>query len=675
MSSPRDRAFARELRRAEGARRREQAAQRRADLRDRRAGGAQPRARPDRSRTVARASRDRPAQKPRERRAPAARALREPRTARAGNPLRRARRAAYRTRHALAPAWCAVGVALVAWGLRGLLPAWLAVCAVLLLLAAADVRIARDSRTLRAHRAGVLLAAAAAAWACWVVVAGFGQLQAVALALATLAMWPSWWRSHRVRRARAASRFEQAWAWAAADLGLRAELRGTIPGEVDGQWSHPVDLNGDTVDRLRGALGDLEAVPALRLRRGALRVDDVPADASRAVLHVVAVDPLTSAPDVPAGDDEGIPWPGPDPAAGPDDPIAVGLYEDGGPIELGLDQHILLVGGTGAGKGTLLKILIGNALARRALKVWGIDFKGGRLLTPWGRCIAKAVTNADGYGPGIEQARALLAGALAEVDRRAAAGAVSGLDGHVATERDPHIILIIDEAERVLDDPDCLYLINELSDVARSERITLVITVKRPTADSTRGGRLSSNIKTRVLLGSRENKQDLRGALPGGITFPVEVLDRPGKAAIYRHGQAAARPGRIWLPSVAQVAELRAAYEPAETAPAMSTDPENTPENAVSGALSTSEAAITTTPVPSGPPSPALALELITATGTEGIRAKDLKPLGQWGSTTTMYEHLAQLGEDEEKGRAAQVVSVNRRWYAVEHAPDGPRPA
>ncbi|MCK9894697.1 hypothetical protein [Frankia sp. AgB32] len=592
--------------------------------------------------------------------------MREPREPRAGlreprgdGPPRRARRAVYRSRYWLAPAYCAAGLTLVAWGLRGTLPTWAALFALIPMWVSADLRIARGARTLRAHRAGILLAFAGMLWAGWVVVAGLTLTAAVVLAVATLVCWPWWAWSHRVRRSRAAGKFARAWPWAARERGLRAELTSTVPGDVDGQWSHDVALNGDTVDQLRGELAHLEA--RLKLRRNCLRVDEVLADASRAVLHVVETDPLVSAADVAPEDDEGIPWPGPDPDAGPDDPITVGLYEDVGPIELTLDQHILLVGGTGAGKGTLLKILIGEATARRRMQVRGIDFKGGRLLTAWGRCIARVATNAAGYDEGIVAARAQLRETLAEVDRRSAAG--QG-DRHAATEAAPHILQVVDEAERVLADPECYQLLIELSDIARSERVTLAIAVKRTTNSELGSGRLLTNIGCRVLLGSRDNPEDLRRALPKAVHFPVEVLDRPGKAAVYRQGQTAMRPGRVFNPTDEQIAALRAEYEPAE---------EPTPAPAADGTPAPAVALDPASPapaMPTGSPSPEYALALLRAAGPAGMSRTELMACG-WDASATLYDHLGVLREADDD-HEIRIVSVRRRWYAVEHAPADP---
>lgn len=636
-----------EERRAAAQDRRAKAAGRRERAAEVRAGTAQPRGRPDRSRTVAHDSRRQRAQDAQ----PRARPVREPR----GDGLsRRARRAVYRSRYWLAPAYCAAGLTLVAWGLRGALPVWAALFALIPMWVSADLRIARGARTLRAHRTGILLAFAAAVWTGWVIVAGLTLTAAVVLVVATLACWPWWAWSHRVRRSRAAGKFARAWPWAARERGLRAELASTTPGEVDGQWSHDVNLNGDTVDQLRGELPNLEAL--LKLRRGCLRVDEVPADASRAVLHVVETDPLVSAAEVAPEDDEGIPWPGPDRDAGPDDPIVIGVYEDGTPMTITLDQLILLIGATGAGKGVTATVMIAEAVARLLFEAWVIDFKGGRLAARWGRCIRRVATNAVSDEAGFIAAREVLQAGLDTVARRAAAGAASGLNEHVPTVEEPLTLVFLDEPERVFDDPDCLTMAVALSNVGRSEGVILVMLPKRPTQDSTRSGTFSSNFKTRVLLGSRENPQDLRQALPGGISFPVECLDRPGKAAVYRHGQTAIRPGRVYLPSPAQVAALRAEYEPAE---------EPTPAPAADGTPAPAVALDPASPapaMPTGSPSPEYALALLQAAGPAGMSRTELMACG-WDASATLYDHLGVL---REKG---QVVSVRRRWYAAGHAP------
>ncbi len=642
MSRAQDRRAAAQDARARGAQRRARAAQRRAGLRER---GPNPRA-------VAHVSRRPPAQDAQ----PRARPVREPREPRTRLRERRAngllRRALYRTRYPLAPFWCALGVLLVASGLRITLPRPAAFCALVALLVTADVRIARTVRTDRAHRAGVLVALAAAVWAGWVVVAGLTLTAVGLLAVAAVLCWPWWWRAHRVRLRRAAGKFARRWLSAASACGLRAELTSTLPGDVEGQWSHDVALNGDTVDDLRNVIGRLEAL--LGLRRGSLRVDVVHADASRAVLHVVETDPLSA--DVAPEVDEGIPWPGPDPDAGPDDPIVIGVYEDGTPMMLTLDHLILLIGATGAGKGVTATVMIAEAVARRLLEVWAIDFKAGRLTARWGRCIRRVATNAVSDEAGFIAAREMLQAGLDTVARRAAAGAASGLNEHVPTTEEPLTLVFLDEPERLFDDPDCLTMAVALSNVGRSEGVILVMLPKRTTQDSTRSGAFASNFKTRVLLGSRENPQDLRSALPRGISFPVECLDRPGKAAVYRHGHTAMRPGRVYNPSREQIAALRAEYEPAE---------ERTPAPAADGTPAPAVALDPASPapaLPTGSPAPEYALALLRAAGPAGLSRTELMACG-WDATTTLYDHLADLRAQ------GLIVNVRRRWYAAEHAP------
>ncbi|EFC80163.1 hypothetical protein [Parafrankia sp. EUN1f] len=603
----------------------------------------------------------------------------EPRT-RAGGPLRRARRFLFRTRYPLAPLWCALAVALVTVLLRDTLPRVLAVCAVLVLWFAAGLRPAPESRALSTRRALATVGHACAAWAVWVIcwAPDTGTASGM-LAVGTLAAWPWWWRNHRARASRAAGRFARAWPYAVAQLRLAGvALLTTEPGEVEGQWSHRVDLAGHRIDKLISALPDLEA--KLGLRRGALRVEPVHADASRAVLHVVAVDPLTP-PEVDAqGQDDGIPMPDPDPDLLPVDPWPVGPYEDGPLIELHLGQHILVIAGTGGGKGVFASNLIAQAVARRCVVVWAIDFKGGRLVARWGRCIRRAVTNAEGLDAGILAARQQLADALDEVDRRAAAGAHTGLDGHQVTDDDPHILYVMDEVERLLDDPVCLDLVLQLTDVARSECITLVMMVKKVTRDVIRNTRLLTNIRTRVLLGIQDNPADIRRAIPNLADFPLESLDRPGKALIYLDGQTRPRPGRIWNPTPDQIAALRAQYEPPETAttPDTTTGTQEKSERSVGASRAHEGAQGPAGPVPvaadapampTGVPSTDLARRLLAWAAGAGMSRSELMRAGGWSATSTMYEHLAPLRGDEVEGRAAQVVNVRRRWYLVEHAP------
>lgn len=583
-------------------------------------------------------------------------------------PLRRTRRAIFRTRYILAPFWVALTVAAISAQLRATFPAWCAMIVVAALLAAADIAAGRRAGSEGEQRLIVLAALTAALWAGWTIFAGVGAQQCATLTIIALVGGVPWWRSHRVRVRRPINRLVRRWPHAVAASGLRGVTITGTEVAAPGQWTHRLDLGGHTYADLAGALGKLEA--RLGLRRGCLRAEPVLQHADRALLHVVEKDPLAPPPTATA--DEGISYPGPA-ARTVADPIEIGPYEDDTPIQLRLPGgHILIVGATGAGKGVLIDVLLAEVEGMVDAEAWMIDFKQGRTGKKWGSTLRHLATNAGGGEASLRDARLLLRHAVATVAARASAGAETGLDQHVATPDNPHIVLIIDEAERVLDDPECLQMIEDLSNTARSEAVTLILVVKRATVGSLGSGQLPTNLRTRIILGELNNPRDLQYAMPGVDDLPLESLDRPGKIFV-KQGGVKARPGRVYRITGEQVREIRAQVEAAEpaapTAIASSVTPATDAEDGPRAASLAGHAGASETPLPDftrrPDETPADAYErVLMEAGPRGVAYSEFRTVTGWAHST-VYDRLSR---DRNATPPRVVQAAGKRWALAKFA-------
>jgi FtsK/SpoIIIE family len=157
-----------------------------------------------------------------------------------------------------------------------------------------------------------------------------------------------------------------------------------------------------------GQVPDLEAEAerlAAFLDAREVRVVRDPASARHARVVVIRRDPLA--------DPQPIPWP----LAGAGElslwrPVPVGVDEDGSEVTVSLPERNLLLGGEpGAGKSTILQLLVAFGALDPAVKLTLLDPKLVEL-AGWQGCAARLV------GPNVEEAIEVLKGLVAEVDDR-----------------------------------------------------------------------------------------------------------------------------------------------------------------------------------------------------------------------------------------------------------------
>ena len=243
-----------------------------------------------------------------------------------------------------------------------------------------------------------------------------------------------WW-AHARRRARVrVERKLEAWPEIAQAVGLAGSQVMSAVVDVWGWRARFRLARGQTITDVIAKIPALES--GLGTFRGAVRVYPTPDDlANRCELRVLDMDPHADA----------IPWPGPS-VTSITQPIDFGPFEDATPCRvLFLRRHGLAGGATGGGKSGWLNVLMGNLAACRDVVIWAIDMKKGMELGPWASCIDRLATTP-------EEARALLADAVAILEARAALLAARGQRVWEPSPDMPALIILIDEYAELVDD-------------------------------------------------------------------------------------------------------------------------------------------------------------------------------------------------------------------------------
>jgi hypothetical protein len=252
----------------------------------------------------------------------------------------------------------------------------------------------------------------------------------VAGIILTLATAIPWWASGRRRAKVRLDRKLESWPEVAAAVGLAGSQVMSALADIWGWRARFRLARGQTIQDVIAKVPEIES--GLGTFRGAVRVYPTPDDlANRCELRVLDTDPHADA----------IPWPGPS-VSSITEPIDLGPFEDATPCEVSfLRRHGLFGGTTGAGKSGCLNVLIGNLCACRDVVIWAIDLKKGMELQPWTSCIDRLATSPD-------EARTLLADAVAVLEARATLLAEHGLRVWQPTPAMPALIIIIDLTER-----------------------------------------------------------------------------------------------------------------------------------------------------------------------------------------------------------------------------------
>jgi S-DNA-T family DNA segregation ATPase FtsK/SpoIIIE len=358
--------------------------------------------------------------------------------------------------------------------------------------------------------------------------------------LGTLSAGVPWW-AHRRRRARVrVERTIEAWPQFSEAIGLPGSR--LLSATVD-RWGWSARLSLRRGQTARQAIDHAAAIEsALGVRPGAVRIETDPHRADRALMRVVETDPHA----------QPIPWPGIPTAGGAHaasmaSPIDLGVFEDGSAVLMQLLYRNTLVGGVvGSGKSGVLNVLLAALVACLDVVVWGIDLKGGMELRPWAACLGRlATTGAD--------AVALLADAVAELQRRTAELTSSGQRLWRPSRGMPALLVVVDEYAEL---PDNAHpYADSLARLGRAVAVNMLAATQRPTQQAMGRGAVRSQMDNRLCLRVRE-RRDVDLVLGQGMYaagWRPDGLDAPGKFLISTPEHTAPRPARAYLLSDADV--------------------------------------------------------------------------------------------------------------------------
>lgn len=352
------------------------------------------------------------------------------------------------------------------------------------------------------------------------------------LAIGGAALAVPWW-AHARRRARVrVERKLDAWPEIAQAIGLAGSQVMSAVVDVWGWRARFRLARGQTITDVIAKIPALES--GLGTFRGAIRVYPTPDDlANRCELRVLDMDPHADA----------IPWPGPS-VTSITQPIDFGPFEDATPCRvLFLRRHGLAGGATGGGKSGWLNVLMGNLAACRDVVIWAIDMKKGMELGPWAPCIDRLATTP-------EEARALLADAVAILEARAGLLAARGQRVWEPSPDMPALILLIDEYAELVDDaPGAVKDADSIARRGRAVAVNLIAATQRPTQKAMGQGAVRSQMDVRICFRVRERKDvDLilgQGMLAAG--WNAHALNAPGKFLIAAAEHDTPRRARAYL--------------------------------------------------------------------------------------------------------------------------------
>ena len=188
--------------------------------------------------------------------------------------------------------------------------------------------------------------------------------------------------------------------------------------------------------------------------------------------------------------------------------------------------------------------------------IWAIDLKRGMELGPWASCIGRLATTPD-------QARALLADAVAIVQARAAQLAAEGRRTWEPSPDAPALIIVIDEYAELADDaaeamPDA----DTVARLGRAVAVTLIAATQRPTQKAMGQGAVRSQMDLRIAFRVRERKDvDLilgQGMLAAG--WQAHTLNAPGKFLVSAPEHTSPKRARAYLLTDQAVTDTAARY-------------------------------------------------------------------------------------------------------------------
>jgi FtsK/SpoIIIE family len=350
-----------------------------------------------------------------------------------------------------------------------------------------------------------------------------------------------WWASHRRRAKVRLDRQLESWPEIATAIGLAGSQVMSATADVWGWRARFRLARGQTIRDVTAKIPAIES--GLGTFRGAVRVHPPPDDlANRFELRVLDTDPHSNA----------IPWPGPS-VSSITEPTDFGPFEDAVPCRvLFLRRHGLFGGATGAGKSGGLNVLIGNHVACTDVVIWGSDLKKGMELAPWISCLDRLATTP-------EEARALLADAVAILEARAALLAARGQRVWEPTPDMPALIILIDEYAELADDaPDAVIHADSIARRGRAVAVNLIAATQKAMGH----GAVRSQMDIRICFRVRERKDvDLilgQGMLTAG--WNAHTLNAPGKFLVSAAEHDTPRRARGYLVTDQAVADTAAWY-------------------------------------------------------------------------------------------------------------------
>lgn len=251
-------------------------------------------------------------------------------------------------------------------------------------------------------------------------------------------------------------------------------------------------------------------------------------------------------------------------------PLPIGLSELGDIVEiLWREIHLLLSGTTGAGKSTMLGVLLAQLTRCDDTIIWMIDLKGGRTAKPWLRpWITGSDPRAtcpviDWVATTLDEVEIMLHCLTKVIDYRSAAGEDEKV---VPSPQQPQIIVICDESAVVFGNnvpggPRRAQLLENITGRGRSEAVGVGLSVLRSTVTMIGSGDAKSLFKLRLAMGV-SGAADARLALDDSeLAAGVAALKYPGTLYM-QQDSARPIPTKSYRIDFDRIPEIAAAHTP-----------------------------------------------------------------------------------------------------------------